>query len=95
MFLESGKCFWILGSVLDSWKCFGFWKCFWILESVSDSWNCFGFWEVVLDSRKCFVLTSHRSKPVKIPPRHTGILFYIMLSKMKLNLLRCFSGPDA
>ena len=36
MFLDSGTCFWILGSV-------------------------FGFWDVFLDSRKCFVPTSHRS----------------------------------
>ena len=40
--LDSGKCFWILGSV------FGFWDVFWILGSV------FGFWEVFLDSGKCF-----------------------------------------
>ena len=39
--LDSGKCFWILGSVLDSGKYF------WILGSV------FGFREVVLDSEKC------------------------------------------
>ena len=53
--------FWILGSVLDSGKCFGFWvvfldsgKWFWILGSVLDSGKCFGFWEVFLDSGKCF-----------------------------------------
>ena len=33
--LDSGKCFWILGSVLDSGKCF------WILGSVLDSGKCF------------------------------------------------------
>ena len=60
VFLDSGKCFWILGSVLDSGTCF--WirgsvldsgKCFWILGSVFDSGKCFwilgsvfGFWEV-------------------------------------------------
>ena len=61
MFLDSRKCFWILevfwilGSVLDSGKCFGFWnvfldsaKCFWILRSV-------------LDSGKRFVPTSHHT----------------------------------
>ena len=37
MFLDSGKCFWILGSVLDSGKCF------WILGSVLDSGKCFVF----------------------------------------------------
>ena len=40
--------FWILGSVLDSGKCFGFWEVFRILGSV------FGFWEVFWHSRKCF-----------------------------------------
>ena len=62
MFLDSGTCFWILGSVLDSGTCF------WILGSVLDSGTCFwilgsvfGFWDVFLDSRKCFVPTSHRS----------------------------------
>ena len=41
MFLDSGKCFWILESVLGSGKCFwilgsffGFWAVFWILGSV-------------------------------------------------------------
>ena len=49
VFLDSGKCFWILGRVC------GFWDvvldsgtCFWILGSV------FGFWEVFLDSGTCF-----------------------------------------
>ena len=40
--------FWVLGSVLDSGKCFGFWEVF------LDSGKCFGFWEVFLDSGKCF-----------------------------------------
>ena len=55
MFLDSAKCFWILGSVLDSGTCFwilqsvfGFWEVFWILERV------FGFCKVFLDSEKCF-----------------------------------------
>ena len=59
--MDSGKCFWILGSVLDSGTCFGFWKvfldsgkCFSILGRVLDSGNCFGFWEVFLDSGTCF-----------------------------------------
>ena len=53
--------FWILGSVLDSGKCFGFWEVFRILESVSDSRKCFwilgsvlAFWEVFWHSGKCF-----------------------------------------
>ena len=68
MFLDSGKCFWILGSVLDSGK--RFWilgsvldsgKCFWVLGSafgfwkvLLDSGTCFGFWDMLLDSGKCF-----------------------------------------
>ena len=55
MFLDSRKCFWILGSVLDSGTCFwilqsvfGFWEVFWILERV------FGLCKVFLDSEKCF-----------------------------------------
>ena len=42
MFLDSGKCFWILGSVLDSGKCF------WILGRVLDSGKCF----VLMSHRK-------------------------------------------
>ena len=38
---------WVLGSVLDSGKCFA------ILGSVLDFGQCFGFWEVFLDPRKC------------------------------------------
>ena len=34
--LDSGKCFWILGSG----NCFGFWEVFWILVSVLDSGGC-------------------------------------------------------
>ena len=34
MFLDSVTCFWILGSVLDSVTCFGFWEVFKILGSV-------------------------------------------------------------
>ena len=55
---------WILGGVLDSGKCFGFWDvfldsgtCFRILGSRLDSGMCFwilgsvfGFWDVFLDS---------------------------------------------
>ena len=55
VFLDSRKCFWILGSVLDSGTCFwilqsvfGFWEVFWILERV------FGLCKVFLDSEKCF-----------------------------------------
>ena len=55
VFLDSGKCFWILGSA------FGFWEVFRILGSVFGFWEvlldsgkCFGFWEVFLDSGKCF-----------------------------------------
>ena len=61
MCLNPGKSFWILVSVLDSrkffgfWqvfldsgKCFGFWQVFWILASV------FRFWQVFLDSGKFF-----------------------------------------
>ena len=40
--LDSGKCFWILGSVFGFWEVFlGSGKCFWILGSV------FGFWDVL------------------------------------------------
>ena len=76
MFLDSGTCFWILGSVLDSGTCF--WilgsvldsgKCFWILGRVIGFWDVFwilgrvfGFWEVFLDSGTCFVPTSHGKK---------------------------------
>ena len=35
VFLDPGKCLWILGSVLDSGKCL------WILRSVLDSGKCF------------------------------------------------------
>ena len=45
---------WVLGSVLDSGKCSGFWEVFWILGSVLDFGKCFGFWEVFLDPGKCF-----------------------------------------
>ena len=59
-FPESGfwKVFWILGRVLDSGKCFGFWdvfldsgKCFWILESVLDAGKCFWILGSVLSLR--------------------------------------------
>ena len=60
--MDSGKCFWILGSVfgfwevfLDSGTCFGFWEVF------VDSGKCFWILGSVLESGKCFVLTSHRS----------------------------------
>ena len=60
MFEILGKCFWILGCVLDSGKVFldsgmwfGFWEVFWILGCVLDSGEVFldsgmwfGFWEV-------------------------------------------------
>ena len=54
--MDSEKCFGILGSVLDSGKCFGFWEVLWILGSVLDSGKCFGILERVLDSGKCFVV---------------------------------------
>ena len=67
MFLDSGKCFWIVGSVLNCGKCFwilgrvfGFWDVF------LDSGTCFGFWDVFLDSGKCFVPTSHRKPELKL-----------------------------
>ena len=51
----------VLGSLLDSGKCFRFYEVFWILGCVLDSGKCFhGFWEVfcrvgsVLDPGKCF-----------------------------------------
>ena len=53
VFLDSGKCFWILGSVVDSGKCF------WILGSVLDSRTCFWILGSVVDSGTCFVPTSH------------------------------------
>ena len=43
---SAGTCFWILGRVLDSGKCFGFREVFWNLGRVLDSGKCFGFWEV-------------------------------------------------
>ena len=54
MFLDSGKCFWILGSV------FGFWEVF------LDSGKCFWVLGRVLESGKCVVLTSHRMKRNKM-----------------------------
>ena len=46
--MDSGKCFWILGTVLDSGKCFwilgsvfGFWDVFWILGRVFEFWEVF------------------------------------------------------
>ena len=48
MILDSGTSFWILWMFLDCGKCF------WNLGRVLDSGKCF------LDSRKYFVLTSHR-----------------------------------
>ena len=56
---NSGKSFWILGSVFDSEKCF----C--ILGSVLDSGKCVWILESVLQCGKCFVLMSHRmDRPV-------------------------------
>ena len=65
--------FWILGSVLDSGKCFGFWEVFRILGRFRILGSVFGFWEAfwhsgkcfgilgsVLDSGKCFVPMGHR-----------------------------------
>ena len=73
VYLDSGKCVRILGRVLDSGMCFGFWEVFWVLGRVLDSGKCFGFRDVfldsgtcfwilgrVLDSGTCFVPTSHR-----------------------------------
>ena len=54
MFLDSGKCFWVLGSV------FGFWEVF------LDSGKCFWVLGRVLESGKCVVLTSHRMKRNKM-----------------------------
>ena len=36
-----GKCFWILGCVLDSGKCSEFWEVFWFLGNGLDSGKCF------------------------------------------------------
>ena len=41
VYLDSGKCVRILGRVLDSGTCFGFWDVFWILGSVLGSGTCF------------------------------------------------------
>ena len=46
--------FWILGNVLDSGKCFGFWDVVWILGSVLYFGKCFWILGNVLDSGKCF-----------------------------------------
>ena len=60
--------FWILGSVLGSGKCFGFWKVFRVVGSVFEFWEvfwhstkCFGILGSVLDSGKCFVPMGHRT----------------------------------
>ena len=54
VFLDSGKCFWILGNV------FGFWEVF------LDSGKCCWVLGRVLESGKCVVLTSHRMKRNKM-----------------------------
>ena len=45
---------WVLGSVLDSGKCSGFWEVFRILGSVFGTWEVFWILASVLDSGKCF-----------------------------------------
>ena len=45
---------WILGSILDSGKHFGFWEVFWILGSVFGFWDIFLILGSVLGSGTCF-----------------------------------------
>ena len=60
MYLDSGKRVRILGRVLDSGMCFGFWEVFWVLGRVFGFWDVFWILGSVLDSGTCFVPTSHR-----------------------------------
>lgn len=48
IFAVCGKCFWILGRVLDSGKCF------WVLRCVLDVGTSFGLWEVFWGTGRCF-----------------------------------------